>query len=473
MHCPLDDAFFYLLMEKSSLKYYILGIGFFFFIVTIIVNGGTNAKWNSIALGGLMVFFWLFEVLPIYITALFPFIFGIPLGVLDKTQLATSYGDSNVYLFLGGFILALALEKHDVHKQIAKRIIKLTGNSKSRVLLGFILSTGILSMWISNTATALMMLPMALAILAAMPKKNRKSKFTLFLLLSIAYSASVGGMATLVGSPPNNAMASILNKAPYNLNVDFLGWMKIGMPLSFIMMFVVFGVFYLLMGKERNEKIELEELAYEPWNKSQVKVIAIFSVVVFLWITKQLFDSYLGFKYDDFGPALLGSLALFIIPEKGRGTLLDWKDTKDLPWGILILFGGGLALAEMFKVNGIITDVSNMFMQYTSLGLFLILLLVISVAIFATELMSNLALVTVFIPVIAEFALQSDYSIVQLCVPVTLAASCAFMLPVGTPPNAIVFSSGEIKINQMARYGFLLNVLAVAIITLFATLFYY
>lgn len=463
---------FFFTMEKSALKYYILGIGFFFFLITVIMSGGQDKFSNSIALGGLMVFFWLFEVLPIYVTALFPFIFGIPLGVLDKSQLATSYGDPNVYLFLGGFILALALEKHDVHKQIAKRIIKITGTSKARLLLGFILSTGALSMWISNTATALMMLPMGLAIIASMPKKDHKSKFTLFLLLSIAYAASIGGMATLVGSPPNNAMASILSKAPYNVEISFFEWMKIGMPVSIIMLLAAYFMFYILLGKERHEQIELEDFTISKWTPTQLKVIFIFGVVVFLWIFRSLFADYLGFVYDDFGPALLGSLALFLIPEKGNSTLLEWKDTKELPWGILILFGGGLALAEMFKINGVLDKVTTMFAHYQSAGILIILVLVVSVAIFATELMSNLALVTVLTPVIAQFAMQSDYSIVQLCVPVTLAASCAFMLPVGTPPNAIVFSSGEIHINQMARYGFLLNIAGVIIITLFGYFFY-
>ena len=459
-------------MEKLNLKYYILSFGFFLFAAILILKGGQDKMWNAIALGGLMVFFWLFEVLPIYVTALLPFIFGIPLGVLDKGQLAAAYGDTNVYLFMGGFVLALALAKHDVHKQIAKRIINLVGNSKSRLLLGFILSTGFLSMWISNTATALMMLPMGLAILTAMPPKKRKSKFSLFLILSIAYASSIGGMATLVGSPPNLLMASILKEAPYNIDIDFFEWMKIGMPVSITMLFAAFGLFYLLMGKERHEKLELEELSYEPWNSAQLKVILIFGVVVILWSFKKLINDYLNFPYDDFGPALLGAFALFIVPNKGNAMLLDWKDTKDLPWGILILFGGGLALAEMFKANGVIDAISQSFEQYAGVGTVLIMLLIVSVAIFATELMSNLAMVNVFIPVIAQFALNSDYSILQLCVPVTLGASCAFMLPVGTPPNAIVFSSGEIHINQMARYGFLLNVAAIFIIVLIASLFY-
>lgn len=458
-------------MVGQQLKYYLMAFGFFMFgLVLFMKSGESDAKmWNAIALGGLMVFFWLFELLPIYITALFPFIFANPLKVLDNSQLAAAYGHTTIFLFFGGFILALALEKHDVHKQIAKRIIAILGKSKPRILLGFILSTALLSMWISNTATTLMMLPMALAVIAAMPKKQRKSKFSLFLLLSIAYSASVGGMATIIGSPPNGAMQSILS-SNYNIDVSFAQWLQIGMPLSYLMQFALFGFFYLMLGKERKEDIEVE-FEREKWTRPQIRVLIIFLFVVVLWSFKSLIVSYLGFKYEDFGPAILGGLLLFVVQSNDKKTLLDWKDTKHLPWGILMLFGGGLAMAKMFEVNGVITEVSAKFNDFTSYGILIIMLVLVTIAIFGTELMSNLALVTVFTPVIAEFAKNSDYSILQLCVPVTLAASCAFMLPVGTPPNAIVFSSGEIHINQMARYGFLLNIIAILIIVSLASLF--
>lgn len=459
-------------MKKSQLNYAFITLGFVAAVTTILMTGGNDPYWNSIALCGLMVFLWLTEALPIYVTALFPFIFGIPLGIMDNSQLAASYGNTNVYLFMGGFMLALALEKHKVHKQIAKRIIKIVGNSKARILLGFILSTGLLSMWISNTATALMMLPMGLAIIASMPVKERKSRFSLFLLLAIAYSASVGGMATLVGSPPNLLMAAIIKEAPYNINIDFFEWMKIGLPLSIFMLFAVYMVFYLFMGKERNQKIEIKKLEIKSWNKTQLRVLAVFGLVVILWSFKAPITSLTSIAYDDYAPAILGTLLLFLIPAKDNGMLIKWNDTKDLPWGILLLFGGGLALAEMLRANGVITQLSDLFVAYKEVSTILILFVIVTVAIFGTELMSNLALINVFIPVIAQFALQSDYSIIQLCVPVTLAASCAFMLPVGTPPNAIVFSSGAIHMKDMARYGFVLNVVAVVIIVMVASLFF-
>jgi sodium-dependent dicarboxylate transporter 2/3/5 len=393
---------------------------------------------------------------------------AIPLGVLDGTDLAKAYGNSNVYLFFGGFVLALALEKWDIHEQVARGIINFVGKSKTRILLGFLLATGLLSMWISNTATALMMLPMAAAVIHALPKTEKHSKFPLYLLLSVAYAASVGGMATLVGSPPNVQMASILEQN-YHIEIGFFDWMKVALPVSITMLIAIYFFFYLLLGKERKGNNDDFVLPKKPWNRDQIYVILIFGVVVFLWSFRELFN-HIGIPYKDEGPAVLGALLLFILPGTNKKPFLNWSDTEKLPWGILLLFGGGLALAAMFEKNGVITVLTNSFEQFSHLPFFLILLVIVSIAIFATEIMSNLALVTVFIPLIAQFALQSDYSIIQLCLPVTMAASCAFMLPVGTPPNAIVFATGQIHISQMAKVGFVLNIVGVIVVTLLSSL---
>lgn len=447
----------------------ILGFGLFIFTLIIFLTGGNNLLWNSIALGGLMIYLWIFEVIPIYVTALLPLILAIPLNIMDAGDLAKSYGNSNVYLFFGGFVMALALEKWDIHQQIARGIILTIGKSKPRILLGFLLSTGLLSMWISNTATALMMLPMALAIIHALPTEDKNSKFPLFLLLSVAYAASVGGMGTLIGSPPNVQMASTLEQN-YGIQVGFFDWMKVAMPLSLAMLLCIFLFFYLLLGKERKSTGHDFILHKTPWTRDQFYVLGIFLFIVTLWSFREPFNS-LGIPYKDEGPAVLGALLLFVLPATNKKPFLNWKDTEKLPWGILLLFGGGLALAAMFEKNGVINELTKSFEQFNYLPFYIILLVIVTIAIFATEIMSNLALVTVFIPLIAKFALQSDFSIIQLCVPVTLAASCAFMLPVGTPPNAIVFSSGLVRINQMARYGFVLNVVGVLLVTLFSLLF--
>lgn len=421
-------------------------------------------------MAGVMVYLWITEAIPIYLTALIPFVLGGPLGVIDNDLLARSYGDKNVFLFLGGFVMALSLEKWNVHKQVARAIISAVGQSKPRILLGFMLSTALLSMWISNTATTLMMLPMALAVLAVLPTQEGR-KFPLFLLLSIAYSASIGGMATLVGSPPNIQMAGIL-ESNFGISIDFMQWMKYGFPLTAIMIAIAFGFFYLLMGAERKEAPEQVDLSPEPWTKNQKRVSVAFLIVVFLWIFRKSIVELSGLEFNDTNVALFGSVLLFLIPSsESSGALLTWEDSKELPWGILLLFGGGLALAKGLEINGAIDLLSAQFEAFSSWNYFFLMLVLIAISIFGTELMSNLALVTVFIPVVGAFAVQSEFNILQLCIPITLAASCAFMLPVGTPPNAIVFSSGRITVANMAKYGFVLNVVALLLIASLAYLF--
>jgi len=460
-----------------NMKKMITALGLFIFVAILFLTPNNNPEdentalfWYAVAVAGLMVLFWLFEVVPIYVTALFPLILAVPLGILEPSDLTAAYGHRYIYLFLGGFILSLALEKWDVHKQIAEGIIRIVGTSKARILLGFLLSTGLLSMWISNTATALMMLPMAMAVLSKVEKKG-KSKFSVFLLLSVAYGASIGGMATLVGSPPNILMAGILQDN-FGITVDFFAWMKVGLPLSLIMLTIVYFFFYFLMGKERNENLHEVKEEKKKWTKNQIRVIIIFSMVVLLWSFRMPLTKYFGVHYTDEGVAILGAIILFFFPgEEKESKLLEWKDTRNLPWGILILFGGGMALAKMLEANGVISELSLVFESYQNSPLYILLAVLVVIAIFGTEIMSNMALVSVFVPVVAAFALKTDFTIIQLCLPITLAASCAFMLPVGTPPNAIVFSSGQLKINQMARTGFVLNVIGVLIVVVFSLLF--
>lgn len=447
----------------------IIATGLFSFVAVVFLSGGRDPFWNSVAVGGLMVLFWLFEVVPIYVTALFPFVFGIPLGVLDSADLTSSYGHKYIYLFFGGFVLSLALEKWNVHQQIADRILHLVGNSKSRILLGFLLSTGLLSMWISNTATALMMLPMATAVISNL-ETDKKARFPIFLLLSVAYGASIGGMATLVGSPPNIQMAGILEET-YHIHIDFFSWMKIGLPVSLLMLITTYVFFYFLLGKERKGKLHEVVNAKSNWTKNQKRVLMLFFAIVVLWAFRTPLYAWSGISYTDEGVAVLGAILLFFLPGEERKPLLEWKDTRKVSWGILLLFGGGMALANMLSRNGVIEKLAGVFEKFSYAPLIVLLAVLVVIAIYGTELMSNLALVAVFIPVVAEFALQTDYSILQLCMPIALASSCAFMLPVGTPPNAIVFSSGHLKVSDMAKSGFLLNLFAVVLIVLFSYIF--
>lgn len=452
-------------MNKMKSKL-LISIGLLFFFAVLIFTGAKSTFWNTIAIGGVMIYFWIFEVIPIYVTALIPLVLAVPLGILDKSELANAYGDSNVYLFFGGFILALGLEKWKVHEQVARGIIHFVGDSKPRILFGFLMSTGLLSMWISNTATALMMLPMAMAIIHALPVKEHKSKFALFLLLSVAYASSIGGVGTLIGSPPNTQMASILENT-YHVKVDFFTWMKIGMPISILMLLATFAFFYFSMGKERKEKHTDFVIHKTPWSKDQLLVSIIFLFVVFLWSFKEVLTPYLSFTYRDENVALFGGLLLFVLPSfENKKALLSWKDTEKLPWGILLLFGGGLALAAMLEKNEVMIELSKLMTNLSTYSYFTIIAVLIILAVFASEVLSNLAMVSIFVPIVANFAIHLGIPIQNFAIPLTLGASLAFMLPVGTPPNAIVFSSGLLRVNQMVKYGFVLNCIAIGLIFL-------
>ncbi|MDD2984037.1 MAG: DASS family sodium-coupled anion symporter [Crocinitomicaceae bacterium] len=458
-------------MPIKNWKTIAVPLGFIIFALIILLTGGKSLMWNAGALGFLMVYFWILEIIPIYVTALFPLIFAVPLGLSAPTDLATSYGNSVIYLFLGGFLIANALEKWDIHIQFTRRILKLSGQSKVKILLGFLSSTAFLSMWISNTATALMMLPMAIAVIDALPEEKKEGKFPILLLLSIAFAASIGGIATLVGSPPNLIMAAILSKT-FNIQIDFITWFKWGFPLSVILVAVVYFLFSFLLGKERNEKVDSFSLKHQKWTPVQLKVLAIFFLTVFLWTFKTVIANYTGFKYSDESAVILTASLLFLFPgEKKDQKLLEWKDTEKLPWGILLLFGGGLALADILFRTGIVDLVSNSFNSMIALPYLALIFVIVLITTFGSELLSNTAQVTIMIPVIALFAVTNDLPVIQLCFAVTVAASCAFMMPMGTPPNAIVFASGKIKMYQMAKIGFVLNLIIAVIVTAFTFLY--
>jgi sodium-dependent dicarboxylate transporter 2/3/5 len=457
-------------MQKFNWKQLVALLGLILFVLTLLLTGGKSTFWNATALSGLMIYFWVFEVISIYITALLPIILAVPLGILNTDDLAANYGDGSVYLFFGGFVLALGLEKWKVHEQIARRILLIMGDSKSKVLLGFLLSTGFLSMWISNTATALMMLPMAIAIIQSMPVEHQKSKFSLFLMLSIAYAASIGGLGTLVGSPPNIQMAGILEKK-FGITVSFFDWMKVAMPMSILLLLLAYLVFYIGLGKERNDQHDFK-LEKQAWTSEQLKALAVFGCVAVLWIFKDLINDFTGLNYKDESAAVLGAVVLFIIPQSNKKkSLLEWHDTEKLPWGILLLFGGGLALAAMLKKNGIVEVLIEVFKTYKDVSVLVMITIIVFIGIFASEVLSNLALVVIFVPIVATFAQESGYSVLQLCIPLTFGASCAFMMPVGTPPNAIVYSSGYIKMKDMIKYGFIMNIISGIIIIIFGYLF--
>ncbi|MEN9742770.1 MAG: hypothetical protein RLZZ65_575 [Bacteroidota bacterium] len=425
----------------------------------------------ALGLASLMILLWITEWIPVYLTALFPILFGVPLGLLTPKELASCYGDSNIFLFFGGFVLALGLEKWGVHEQIARRIISIVGDKKSNILLGFILSTGLISMWISNTATALMMLPMAVAVIEALPIAHRQSKFSALLMLSVAYASNIGGVGTLIGSPPNTQMASILAEN-FHIQVSFFDWMKIGLPLALLLLLLMYLLFHYLLGEERKDVHDLHFHTL-PWSKAQKRVLFIFSGVAALWIFREPLIELTSISYRDENAAILGALAMFLMPSgEAKQNILKWSDTEKLPWGILLLFGGGLALAEILEKNGILKSLAQHFDFANHLSWVMLIILLSTLAIFISEVLSNLAMVTVFIPIVGVFAEQAGLPIFPLAMALTLGASLAFMMPVGTPPNAIVFGSGFLQMKQMIRIGFILNIISLALISLFIILLF-
>ncbi|MFN5982506.1 MAG: SLC13 family permease [Fluviicola sp.] len=454
-----------------------------FLIAILFINTSSDLKqadinfYNAIAMGTYMVVLWLTEAINIFITALIPLVAGNLLGLISTQELAESYGDKMVYLFLGGFVLALALEKWHIHTAIASRIIKVVGNKKGPILFGFLMTTGFLSMWVSNTATALMMLPMAIAIVELQPKGQRKGKFSIFIILAVAYGANIGGMGTLIGSPPNTQMAGIL-ESTYHIKVSFMDWFKVGAPAAFFMLLLAYGFFWLLLGKERNERLEGYEHEIHTINKDQWKIIGIFTFVVTLWIIKDFAFGKTGWlpfiKLEEANVAIFGAVLMLLIPTKNdtRKTLLKWDDLKEVPWGILLMFGGGLALSKALDTGKVVDFISMKFQENEITGYLSLLLVIVIFSVFLTELLSNLAMVTLMIPIIADICLKTDVAPLALCLPATLAASCGFMMPVGTPPNAIAYSSGIVPMKKMLLYGFVTNWIAIVVIIALSALFF-
>lgn len=437
-----------------------------------------------VAVAVLMVIWWLTEAVSLAVTAMIPIALFPLLGVMDIKETTAPYSSPIIFLFLGGFMIALALERWNLHKRIALTIVKITGTNANGIILGFMLATAFLSMWISNTATTVMMMPIALSIVHLLTSKAENDKktryFTLAMLLGIAYSANIGGIATLIGTPPNVVFIGIM-KENYQIDIDFFTWFKIGFPISMILLsltyFLLVKVFYPnhLGNFEAAKAIIQEELhKLGKMTKGEKKVLIVFVTTALLWIFRSTINHLVeGIQLTDAGIAIVASISLFVIPVdwKKEIFILEWKNTKELPWGILLLFGGGLTLAKALAKTGIIQLIGDQIANTSTLELTFIISLLIGVMLFMTELMSNVALTTIFVPVVAGIAISLGISPLRIAIPVTIAASCAFMLPMATPPNAIVFASGEIKVAQMAKIGIFLNIIAVILLSFFANYF--
>ncbi len=432
-----------------------------------------------IAVAVWMIVWWITEAVSISVTALLPLLLFPILKIMEIGDVGANYGSPIIFLFFGGFVLALALEKVNLHRRIALTIIKITGTSPNKVVLGFMIATAALSMWISNTATTVLMLPIAMSVINLLVNdedgftKDDKN-FALSVMLGIAFSANAGGIATVIGTPPNSVMIGLLENE-YNIEISFLKWMVIGVPFSATMIWISYLVLVKWMFPNKQLKftaskdvinVELQKLG--PMSGKEKMVLAIFGVTVFLWIFRTAINGiFPDLKLNDTIISIGAAIAMFSIPYnlKKGDFIIHWKDTQRLAWGILILFGGGLALAKGMSVSGIV-DMVSLAIANSEISVLLTAILLITLMLFMTELMSNVALIAVLAPVVAGIAIGLEIPILYLLIPVTMASSCAFMLPMATPPNAIVFASGYIKVSEMARVGVILNFIAVGLLIL-------
>lgn len=433
-------------------------------VIALLLYQILEHNWRVFAFAFLMIYYWISQPIPIYLTALLPFIFLPFTEYLDYSDLALSFGNKMIFLFLGGFMLAIAIEKWHLHQYVARYVISFFGQSSVGLLGGFMAATAFLSMWISNTATALMMLPMVLGVFEAIPRSKAKRKLLVGVLLGVAFAANIGGTATIIGTPPNVQMAAILHDN-FNISITFFEWLKIGFPFMLIMLLLAFYVLKLFF-------IPKEPLIFNlrkpiKLSVNQLNVLIVFGVTVFLWMTHPLISNWTGIPLDDTFIAIFGGLLLFVFPAGNSRRLLIWEDMKRIPWGILLLFGGGMALAKMLANAGVIKQLVHFITENSDMTFWMLLLMILALVLFATELMSNLALVSLVVPIIGEMAQVLNMPILYVCAGVALVASCAFMLPIATPPNAIIFSSNRITVRTMAKVGFILN-----IITLFVVYFW-
>jgi sodium-dependent dicarboxylate transporter 2/3/5 len=437
--------------------------------------------WQVLAVALWMMIWWMTEAVPLPVTALLPLITFPLLGLRTMAEATAPYADPIVFLFMGGFLIAIAMQYRRLHVRIALGLIRVIGTRPEQVVLGFMLATALLSMWISNTATAVMMLPIALSVIAMLPEglldgKQSKKNFALVMMLGIAYAANIGGTATIIGTPPNVVFVGYMREF-YGVEINFNQYLLIGVPLMLVML----GLSYLLMVKVvfpfrqtvgytySSDVIEAEWHKLGPVSRAEKLVALVFVLTALGWVLRAPMNNWIGTNFlNDTLIAMLGGGLMFVIPVEFRKKefILDWSATKELPWGILLLFGGGLALAKAMEQTGIIQDIGLLVSSQNAWPAWLLLLVLSTIMLFATELMSNVALCVIFLPVVMGIADASDLSPIWLALPVTLASSYAFMMPVSTPPNAIVFSSGHVPLSSMLRIGILLNVLSLGLLLL-------
>lgn len=435
--------------------------------------GMSADSWLVLGLTFWMASWWISEAVPIPVTSFLPLVVAPLLGLNSLAAVAQPYAHPLIFLFLGGFIISIAMERWSLHKRIALHTMLFVGSKPSQQIGGIMLVTAFLSMWMSNTATAVMMLPIAISIMELLKQDNADSHFGKAMLLAIAYAASIGGLATLIGTPPNALMAAFLADN-YDIHIGFAEWMMVGLPLSIVML----ALSWLWLTKaaykvDQLAAVETKSLFREQLTKlgtmqrGEKAVLAIFSVTAFCWIFRPWLAGLTGLPLDDTIIAMAAALLLLVLPLDSKNTrILTWDETRKLPWGILMLFGGGLSLAALITKSGLAAFIADQVILLGDVPFWVMILVVTAVIVFLTEVTSNTATAAGFLPLLAPVALAMSGTPLTLVIPAAIAASCAFMMPVATPPNAIVFSSGQLKIADMVKAGFALNIISVAIVSI-------
>lgn len=442
-------------------------------------DGETVLSANGRAVAAVTAFiaiWWATEAIPIPIASLLPLVLfpvlmeGTPVG-----DVASSYGSDTIFLFMGGFMLALAMQKWNLHKRIALVIVSKVGSNTAGLIGGFMIATGFITMWVSNTATAVMMLPVGLSVVALITQfrdGRTDANFATALMLGIAYSSSIGSVATIIGTPPNVLMVGYLAEA-HDIHIGFGEWMLVGLPLAAVFMLIAWFVLIKVFppqvkkveGAQDLIRSELAEMG--PMARAEKLVLAVFAFAALSWIfVPVLADNFLPWlsSVSDAGIAMTVAVLLFLIPVKRGTRLLDWETAVQLPWGVLLLFGGGLAISAQFTASGLSTWIGSQVAVLAGVPTWVLILVAAGLVLFLTELTSNTATAATFLPILGGVAVGMQIDILSLVIPVALAATMAFMLPVATPPNAIVFGSGHVRIGQMMRGGVWLNLIALFLV---------
>lgn len=442
-------------------------------------EGMSGIAWKTATVAFLMGVWWITEPVPNASVALLPIVLFPMMGISSITKAAAPFADPVIYLFLGGFLLAQAMQHWNLHKRLAISIIRIIGASPSRLVLGFMLASAFLSMWVSNSATTMMMLPIAASVLALFDAEGmlgkQSGKFAISLFLGVAYASSIGGMGTLIGTPPNAFLAGFMQRN-WSMEIGFVQWMLIGVPLVVITIPICFLLLTKVLYPVKTEfPIDSEKVIHDYWvnlgpmSRQEKSVAVIFCATALAWIFRPLLSDFIP-GLSDTGIAVISALLLFFIPsgvKEGEDKfLLDWRYCKELPWEVLILFGGGLSLANMMGESGLSAWIGESTRFLSFIHPFLFLTIITAAIVFLTEITSNSATAAAFVPIFSSVAFGLGLHPLALTVPLVIGASAAFMLPVATPPNAIVYATGRVPISEMIKAGFWLNWTMIFLITI-------